>query len=119
MESDIREKKSQRFRGLELLHRLYTSVQRTKREKKSQNGDELSRQGGKAGDILICDTMPFRTDGGDILHGNNVANLTREKRTIFKLEWGKKKHVVFFFLFFPFNPIFSLASSPRVAIHTN
>lgn len=39
--------------------------------------------------------------GGDILHGNNVANLTREKRTIFKLEWGKKKHVVFF-SFLPF-----------------
>lgn len=68
VESDIREKKSQRFRRLELLHRLYSSVQRTKREKKSQNGDELSRQSGKAGDILICDTMPFRTDGGGIYY---------------------------------------------------
>lgn len=68
VESDIRQKKSQRFRRLELLHRLYSSVQRTKREKKSQNGDELSRQSGKAGDILICDTMPFRTDGGGIYY---------------------------------------------------
>lgn len=56
---------------------------------------------------------------GDILHSKNVANLTREKRTIFKLGW--KEMWVFFFLLspFPFNLIFSLVSSPHVAIHVS
>lgn len=32
-------------------------------------------------DILICDTMPFRTDGGgDILHGNKCGESDKGKK---------------------------------------